>query len=459
MHVVYNGSDSGLILHGIATDPVVCSKIASCWNGSLFSDEAMNTITGWCVDHMRRYGVPPNGELKLLFEKWASTADEERARAVEAKLIAVSKRFKDAKTNPDYVLDRAGHYFSKVEIQRRLTEAQQALDRDEVREAHEQMIGTNLVQLGSGSVTSLCNDFLSWREALDEEREKPLLRYPQQLERFFGTSVCRDSLLAFMGPDKSGKSFFILDCGFRALRGGYKVVLFEVGDMSKHQVMCRMASRFAKRPIGAKSYRVPVGVDEEGEFTWKRKVTTKRMTPGEVFREVKRGCRGRDMFRLSCHGNSTIDVHGIESILRDWGRTGWVPDVVLIDYADILAPPAGIKDQLEQVDVTWKSLRRLSQEFHCLVVTATQSNAAAYSNKHTTLRKQHFSGRKTKLAHVTGMVGLNVSDEFRGKGLTGLNWVVRRDDAYSESKMVRVAGCFDIANPAMKSFEKKFQKQ
>ena len=118
-----------------------------------------------------------------------------------------------------------------------------------------------------------------------------------------------------------------------------------------------------------------------------------------------------------------------------------------IDYADILAPPEGVTDTLQQIDQTWRGMRRLSQERNCLVVTATQSNSAAYGNDKKLLSRKHFSGRKTKNAEVNGMIGINVSEDERKQQIARWNWVVRRKDRRKGA--VVVAGCFDIGNPVI----------
>ena len=126
-----------------------------------------------------------------------------------------------------------------------------------------------------------------------------------------------------------------------------------------------------------------------------------------------------------------------------------MPDVVVIDYADILAPPKGVADPLVQIDETWKALRRMSQDFHCLVLTASQSNAAAYGEKQSILGRKHFSGRKTKLAHVNGMIGLNSTEKESVHDIQRWNWVVQRKGKYRESRCCTVVGCLDCGCPSI----------
>ena len=91
----------------------------------------------------------------------------------------------------------------------------------------------------------------------------------------------------------------------------------------------------------------------------------------------------------------------------------------------------------------------MSQEFHCLVLTATQADAESYDRGLITLR--NFSNDRRKNDHVTGMIGLNTTTEEKDMGIYRLNWLKRRDAAFSERQQYKVAGCLDIGCPVMLS--------
>ena len=151
------------------------------------------------------------------------------------------------------------------------------------------------------------------------------------------------------------------------------------------------------------------------------------------------------LLKLSCHPSGSINVTGIESRLNTWERAGWLPDIVIIDYADILAPLNGRLDKRHQVDETWRELRGLSQKRHICVITASQADAASYRIK--TLDKSNFSESKTKLAHVSAFIGINALPNEKDMQLRRLNYIVRREEAFSEQECLYVAGCLSIANP------------
>jgi hypothetical protein len=145
-----------------------------------------------------------------------------------------------------------------------------------------------------------------------------------------------------------------------------------------------------------------------------------------------------------------LTVAAMRSLLLTEVRKGWPVDAVFVDYADILAPPAGfVGDSREATNENWKQLRRLSQELHCLVVTATQTKATSYAAKG--LDMTHFSEDKRKFAHVTGMVGINQDVDEKEAEVQRLNFVVRRERRFVTTRYCHVAGCLTLGNPAVRA--------
>jgi hypothetical protein len=238
-----------------------------------------------------------------------------------------------------------------------------------------------------------------------------------------------------------------------------KVAFFAVGDMGQDEMIQRLMIRSTRHPEKACSVEVPISIESNdgapsietktkkfiSDLNWQKswisckKTMTQRVRSKESF------------FRLSVHPSDSISVDGITSIVKGWSRDGWVPDVIVIDYADILLPPTGsIKfDSRHQIDSTWKRLRSLSNSLNCLVVTATQSDAASYDVK--TISKRNFSEDKRKLAHVNGMIGINQTSEEEDIGVFRLNWVVARRGKNKSNRCVYTAGCLDLGNPAVLS--------
>lgn len=253
-------------------------------------------------------------------------------------------------------------------------------------------------------------------------------------------------------------SWLLLDMAWRAMEQRRKVAFFSVGDLSQNQMMRRFHKRAARMPFSPKVVQFPIKIEHEAgersavvEFEERKFKESLSWQDGykaclKVLKKVK---TKETLLRLSTHPADSLSVNGIAAILKTWERGGWVPDVIVIDYADILAPPPGNLQSQDAINKTWMKLRALSQARHCLVVTATQANAASY--KAETLDQSHFSDLKKKMAHVTGMIGINATRDEKESGLSRLNWIVLRESEFNVSRCVHVAGCLDIGNPAVRS--------
>lgn len=253
-------------------------------------------------------------------------------------------------------------------------------------------------------------------------------------------------------------SFWLMDIAFRAAMQRRRVAFFEAGDMSRRQILRRFGSRITRRPRYPCTIQYPVGIrisKKKGAVVdFQEKKYNDKLDWKKVYRDCGKTRKSKiksdeDYLRLSCWNNDSLHVKQIETQLREWEREEWVPDVVVIDYADILNMDYPKLEGRDRINKTWMQMRRLSQMYHCLVVTATQSNAGSYDAK--TIGKSHFSEDKRKHAHVTCMYGINQTMEEKKLGVTRLNCIELRDGEYLESKCVHVAGCLAIGNMAVRS--------
>lgn len=155
--------------------------------------------------------------------------------------------------------------------------------------------------------------------------------------------------------------------------------------------------------------------------------------------------------RIRCEGGSVVSASDIEQDVRQYTKEEFIPDVVVVDYADLLLAEASTKhmDYRHQNNATWMILRRIALENHCLVVVATQTAATAY--KAWVIKKSDFSEDKRKNAHVTGMIGINQTDDEKEKGVYRLNWIVLRGGKWAESQVVWTAGELAIGCPCLVS--------
>jgi KaiC/GvpD/RAD55 family RecA-like ATPase len=446
-----DGRSERHVVIGMVVSRAVLGPIAAKWvREGLFPSRWANIVATWCIEHYSRYKKPPGRDIAIYFESWSNSGrDKDEIGAVEDFLESLSEEYKRLKENvsPDYLLDQATLLFTRTSITRLRDKLEIQLESGEVVEAAQEIESYRKVEVGLGAGV----DFTTEEEIVVnafEQRGEDLITYPDALGNFFKGSLGRDQFVSVMAKEKGGKSFALQDLAWRGVEQGRKVAYFEVGDNSQHQVIRRFASRASGMPIEAGSYDYPVELDDPRsgskipQVDCERRIADQNLTARDAMESFE---KFHGLIRLSCHPNSSISVRGIEAVIDQWQREDWVPDIVVIDYADILAPLDGRAETRDQINANWKAMRALSQRLHILVVTATQTDADSYSTH--TLRRDNFSEDKRKYAHVTGMVGINQDDKEKEAGIFRLNWVLLRELAFSEKTCVTCASCLAVARP------------
>lgn len=448
----YDASPTRLVLAGMATCPTVLGAVAAQWgDNGLFAAEWANMVGGWCVTYHEKYGKPPGRMLEQRFDRWAARQKDEKIVATVGRFIAyASDEHEQNADNADYIIDRAAELFETVALRRLGEDLTDNIDAGDVANARAMLDAYNTPNIGGTAFADVTNEE-AWDLAF-AANEPGIVRYSGSFGEFIGDELCRDALFAFMGPEKRGKTWWLTDVAIRGIMQHRRVAFFQVGDLSQNQFYRRLAIRFAKRPKKAKTIVIPTDLYPGGEVATETKEFDRGIKKEDAMRAVKAMAKklGHDPYlRVSTHPNSSITAMGVRNILMEWARNGWVADVVVIDYADILADPGGSKDTRDGTNKNWQYMRRISQELHCLVVTGTQADAASYGKE--LITRSNFSEDKRKIAHVTGMVGLNQTHEEKANGVMRLNYLARREEYYNEMDVVYVAGCFDIGRPVMHS--------
>lgn len=451
------------ILIGMVVDDSICGKIASKWNEVVFENDWAKQVGEFCVQYFEKYGHAPGKNIENIFLSWStSKRNPALVEGIESFLAGLSKEYSEQNLNSQFILDRAGDYFKEQHAKQTIAKASGLLDRNRVTEALEALENFQQVEIGEGEGIDLFENEFEIEDTFNNPKDV-LISFSGELQKFFGNSMHRDALVSFMGPDKSGKTFFLWELGLKALKQRRRVAFFQVGDLSLGQMKERILTRICGWPIYNDKNEWPMSVNYPTRFEPSEdpKIDVPRVISKEkefahplnskiaiekIRKFKKKFIRSdKSYFRISVHPNTSINVRGIESIMDRWAtKDKWIPDVVIIDYADILAPPAGTsaQDERAQINATWKQLRKLSQTKHCLVLTATQTDAAAYEKK--IIDRRNFNGDKRINAHANALIGINMTGVEKERGMCRLNWVQRRDSKFSSYRCLTLATCLPI---------------
>jgi hypothetical protein len=449
----------------IVSDRVVSKLYAALRNEKHpFRSKWANEVASYCFEFHEKYGRAPRGAVLSWFQDYARSArDESTVDLMERFLRSLDEEARrDAQElNESFAIDRAAALVNEVRIERLKEYLESALEAGptEILEATEKVLTFKQAQFASDGCIDVLTDEEALIDALTQQDTDIVVEYPGALGQFFGDQLCRDGFVAFLAPEKRGKSFWLIDVAWRAAAQRKRTLFYSVGDMTERQMLRRFAVRAARRPLEREVIRIPeeLYAATDGRATVRRsnidfeeRLSTK-VALDNMYDVWQKTAHKESLLKLKCAPNSTMSIADIESDIDMHIENGFIPDAVVVDYMDILkAEPGTAKDDARhRINENWKAARRLSQKYHVLFFSATQSDAASYDVKRIT--RKNFSEDKRKIAHVTGMLAINQTDEEKALGIFRLNWVALREAHYTESKEVSVAGCLAIANPAMRS--------
>lgn len=416
-----------------------------------FSSVWSNLVWGWCRVHYGKYRSSPGRELESYFAAWAvNNGDKDLRQLVERFLISLSEEYTREQSQDQQVrLDLAESHFNTVLLQKLREELEASLTRGQTATALERTTAFRKIELSSPPSSNILEDVELQRSSL-EEKQKVLIRYSGAAGEFFGDEFSENSLVAFMAPPKSKKSWTLLDTAWRGMMQGHQVAYFQVGDMTAGQVMRRFDVRAAYRPLKNKVVRLPVAMTvmdrkQPPHIEYAARVYEEKLSVVEAHAAYLKWCeKSKGRIHLFYHPTMTITALDIRNTLESYEREDIHFPIVILDYAGNLGPMDARERPDLQVAHTWAMLRQISEGGRC-VVTADQSNKEGF--KTWVLTKSNFGGSKMILAHVTAFLGINQTDEERGIQVIRYNFVVRREDEFTETKCLYASSCLDVANP------------
>ena len=512
------------ILIGLITSTDFNLRIKDKWDVSLFESSTAKRIATWVKEYFLKYNKAPGKDIEAIFyEKAKNGLPKDLAEEIEEEILpSLSAQYEDESINLEYLVEKATDYFNERSLLRHSEEIKALLDAGRLREA----------EAKASSFKPMARDMGSWIDLSDEDimKEKVklafttaneiLIHFPRELGKFWNEQFVRGGFIAFLGPEKRGKTFMLLDIAIRACKQGRKVAFFQAGDMSESEQLKRICIYLSKKsnkeqycdvhlePIrdcinnqldlckrperecdspnlfnGIKNTKLEKITQENirkvvtfehiqeaiknnpdhvhctncKKFRgtlWAKKIpSTEPLNEHEAFSWIdKFFIKNKKNFKLSTHANSTLSVQESEAIMDIWEKQdGFIPDVVIYDYPDIMIEP-NVTEERPKQNAIWKRMRGVSQKRHALVIAVTQADSDSYERDMLTMK--NFSEDKRKFGHVTAFYGLNQDHTGREKklGIMRLNEIVVREGGFETSNQIYILQNLKRGRPFLTSY-------
>lgn len=415
-----------------------CKALAPYVNLEYFETEYARVVTDWTLGYYKQFKECPKDNITSLYLTHQGELQDEGLKDLVASFLQNLADSNLNINNEDYLLDRSKDFLDSRALKlytERLNACLEVGDMKKARKIQSEYkkiseVETNEVSLFSKSSVKTIQESLS---KIDEE----LMSLPENLNKVTG-KLHRNDFMAILAAPKKGKSWFLQYLATEAAKQGLNVVFVSM-EMTREEVVQRMW----KMMYGSKSGIIPEGIYECAKIVPSGE---KDMYTSELFDiNVKPGC-GRSVqylqkqskaqnkykgdIRIVAYPAFGASVEDIGQRVEELATENYIADVLVIDYADITKPIGGGSEVRNQLDAIWKYLRYFAMKFHCLVITASQTNRTALNSS--TVNVDSVAEDFRKVAHITSFVSMEQTPKMKEAHLMRIRNIAVRNDNVEE---------------------------
>jgi replicative DNA helicase len=382
----------------------------------LFETRYSVRVASWVWEYFDNTGESPGQTIEEIFiRRRTEIPDEDEIDLVQEYLSALSTEWERvASINHTYAVTQATAYFKRRSLERFSESLDKLIKRGEIAEAEREIGSYKRVEKPTGSTVSMIRHAEPVISAILAEDEI-MFAFDGDLGKAIGPFI-RGDLVAFLGAPGRGKTWWLLYLAYRAMSLHLGVVFFSL-EMTEHQVIRRawqmMMGKAVRECESTRPSFEPFDDDDEEFRVISAPYTPELVTAHGVQHrqnQWKMSLRDGD-FRIKAFPSFSATLSDIRTTLDNLEYyEGFVPDVIAVDYGDIIKPEGHRGEYRHDIDEIWKTMRGWAQERNCLVASATQAGRKAIGKD---ARESDIAEDIRKLNHVSKMMILNQSkDEY-----------------------------------------------
>ena len=460
-------------------------------------------LLGWIFRYLKDYRESPKDSIQNIFNVEKENLKEDDVELMEAFLENVVGRYDSETFNIDYLVAQTKRYFRRRSLEILFDKGNDLILAGRVEEAEKILKDDrNVAKETSERFNPFDSRVVNAYDA--DNSDNQLFKFSGALGDLLGYQM-RSWFVSFTAPEKRGKSFLLEEYAIQALRKKCRVLFIslemndfmlldriykrltgmanieDIESLNRRKVTptitvfdcennqdgsCRKKQRensirllddYGEKPEFAKDNKYRVCTFCRGRKkkdykveTWFKYIDLKEVKKSRIKRSVVDFKRMYgDNLRVRCFPPFSANSDDVRVELDDLEYSeGFFPDVVVIDYIDILAPESGNFSERGNIDATWKQFKNIAASRNIQVVTADQSNKETYSRD---IQLGDTSEDKRKNAHVDLKAAMNQTKEEKEAGCMRMSVIAHRHRDFSSKREVMILQQLTIGQPLLDS--------
>jgi len=427
-----------------------CALFHKVFKPAYFENPDYKVLVAYIQSYFKKYSRPPKKLVVSYIEKHKKQfQNEELYLSLKKALITSAESIDELleKYESQYIIDDAELYIKAAALRMAMDEINLALDNDDEENAMRIYEKITMPEVQRSNVISFEDDLDKQREVLRKNRNL-IIQFKNEVGQLVGP-LYRGDFFSFASPTSVGKSWWLMWTAKQCREQGLNVLFLSL-EMQEQSVMRRFEQMYYRRTLYGEEVSIAKFIqdDDEKYRIIHKKINAMQLKPEDI-NELKIKAMGKfphGRLKIICKAGINIgDLKAIMSELKY--QNMFIPDVIILDYADKMTTLKRVSTEREALGVIWKDLRDLALNNNLLLVTASQTNRASW-NKHFTMEAIAEDARK--LNEVSCAVGIMADTTDRELGLSMLRLLKVRD-GYYENRDVYCSCNYHIGQPVLQS--------
>ena len=323
-------------------DRPFCDQITEVLELEFFDSAYLRAFVEIILDYREKYNQHPHfATLHTEIKKGNKNYDGAVNKQLRDFLVRIQS---DDVNDKEYIKDQAIDFCKKQCLKKAILES------------------ANLVKKGNyDSITKIINEALSkgndqnfghdWFMDIDnryiKKSRKPITTGWQRIDEITKGGIGAKELAVVIAPTGAGKSMVLVHLGAQALMLGKKVVHYTL-ELADTVVGIRYDSCLAKIDL--------------------RDI----MDSKDLVKEKIQDVSGKLIIKE--YPTKSASTKSLKNHLEKLRKQNILPDVVIVDYADLLRPISHGAEKRHDLEGIYEELRGMATEFECAFITASQTN-------------------------------------------------------------------------------------
>ena len=385
------------IIHLAKADMTFFNEIAPLVQSDYFDYPIHQTLFDGIKDFFSKYHKLPTDDFLAEFckdrKRQGESIDE-----YEDELALISRLDTSCVSNPEFIIEQVEKFAKRESMKQAITSSVDLMKEGRFDEIEKIVKDALLVSRNQDFGQDYFKDVdARWERLLSVDEGDYIKTCLPTLDRgLTGGGIGRKELAMVVAPPGVGKSLYLANQAVKCLIENLKVVYISL-EMSEDRVAQRLDSISTLIPQG--NLKV---AKERAKLKQRHKVLRDRFSKSDL--------------RIKEFPTGMASINTVRAYLNQLkSYEGFVPDVVVIDYMELLRPVREGMSEYEAQQRVAEELRGLAVEQNLLVWTATQTNRAGRGAR--VITDEHLGDSYGKFRVVDLAISLNQDEEEFDEGM------------------------------------------